>query len=321
LLPDRDAAKVTGSRGVDDWLARRTSSIAAWPAEKVAAAKNGQRVAVVLPARDEELTVGDIVAAIVADHMAGPLPLVDEIIVVDSGSGDDTAQVAAAAGARVVTSLLPGKGEAMWHGVAATAADLVVFIDADLEDFDTRFVAGLLGPLLSDPTVDFVKATYDRPVAAGGTTDVGGGRVTELMARPLIAAFWPELSGVLQPLSGEYAARRQLLERLPFRCGYGVDIALLLDTWSEVGIEAIAQVDLYRRHHRHSDLAALGRMAAEVMHTAFDRLAVQGRLPVDLDLATLLLQPARLEGSVGIAGHVVDLAERPPLLALEQIGA
>jgi glucosyl-3-phosphoglycerate synthase len=291
---------------VETWLTTRTSSIADWPADRLLDCKAGQRIAVVLPARNEAATVGNIVAAILAQHGGGIRPLVDEVVVVDSGSHDATAAVALAAGARVVTSLRPGKGKAMWHGLAATDADLVVFVDADLERFDTGFVTGLLGPLLTDSSVEFVKATYDRPTAGDGAAGIGGGRVTELMARPLIAAFWPELSGVLQPLSGEYAARRNLLERLPFRCGYGVDIALLIDAWNEVGLECIAQVDLYRRHHRHSDLPALGRMAAEVMHAAFDRL------PRELDLSTILLQPQRLEGAVGVVRHDIDTDERPP---------
>jgi glucosyl-3-phosphoglycerate synthase len=306
------------------WLAERTSSIADWPAELLLACKGAQRVCVVLPARNEAATVGDIVAAIIARHGSGSRPLVDEVLVVDSGSHDATAAISAAAGARVVASALAGKGEAMWRGVAATDADLVAFIDADLESFDPGFVTGLLGPLLTDPTVEFVKATYDRPTAAGGS--LGGGRVTELMARPLLAAFWPELAGVLQPLSGEYAARRCLLERLPFRCGYGVDIGLLIDTWSDVGLDAIAQVDLYRRHHRHSDLPALGRMAAEVLQTVLDRLAVAGRVPADLALTTEMAQPERLEGGLGVVRHEIDTRERPPQrlaerLALEQVWA
>jgi glucosyl-3-phosphoglycerate synthase len=219
--------------------------------------------------------------------------------------------VAARAGARVVSSPQPGKGEAMWHGLAATRSDIVAFIDADLERFDSRFVSALIGPMLSDPTVDFVKSAYDRPVATGSA--VGGGRVTELMARPLLSAFWPELAGVLQPLSGEYAGRRRLLERLPFRRGYGVDIGLLLDVFCEVGLDGIAQVDLYQRHHRHSDLAALGRMAAEVMHTVLDRLAADGRMPCDLDLSTVLSQPARDAGRLAVQPHEIDVAERPPL--------
>jgi glucosyl-3-phosphoglycerate synthase len=289
----------------------RTSSIADWSASDLVAAKSGQQVAVILPARNEQATVGEIVEAVIRAHGGGASPLVDEVIVVDSGSRDDTAAVGVAAGARVVTATAPGKGEAMWHGVGETSADLVVFIDADLERFDPGFVTGLLGPLLADPGVEFVKATYDRPVR--GDRTVTGGRVTELMARPLLAAFWPELGAILQPLSGEYAARRTLLSRLPFRCGYGVDIGLLIDAYETVGLDGIEQVDLLERHHRHSDLAALGRMSAEVMHTAFDRLMAAGRLPADLDLVTSMAQPSRRDGSLGVVRHEIDTAERPAL--------
>src|SRR5206468_4087159 len=153
---------------------------------------------------------------------------------------------------------------------------------------------------------------------------VGGGRVTELTARPLISAFWPGLSGVLQPLSGEYAARRQLLERLPFRCGYGVDIGLLLDSYAAVGLEGMAQVDLIERHHGHSDLSSLGRMAAEVLHTVIDRLIADGRVPCDIDPSTWLLQPTRRDGATGVEAHQVDVTERPPLAVvsgLEEVRA
>jgi glucosyl-3-phosphoglycerate synthase len=313
---------VTPSHGAASWLSARTSSLHDWVADALATTKIDQRVAVVLPARNEEATVGQIVDAIVSTYAPGRVALVDEVVVVDSGSRDATAEVAARAGARIVAAPQPGKGEAMWQGLAATTADLVVFIDADLEDFDPRYVPALLGPLLADPAVEFVKATYDRPVA--GTTTVGGGRVTELMARPLLSAFWPDLGGVLQPLSGEYAARRTLLERLPFRCGYGVDIGLLLDAFGEVGLDGIAQVDLLERHHRHSDLGALGRMAAEILQTVIDRLIADGRVPCDIDASTVLLQPTRQLGVPAIDRHEVDVSERPPLAVvsgLEQIRA
>jgi glucosyl-3-phosphoglycerate synthase len=188
-----------------------------------------------------------------------------------------------------------------------------VFVDADLESFDPGFVVALLGPLLVDPGVQFVKAAYDRPPIDPSVPSNGGGRVTELMARPWLSAFWPELGGVLQPLAGEYAARTSLLRRLPFRCGYGVDLGLLLDTYRSAGLDAIAQVDLRRRWHRHSDLPSLGRMASEVMHTALDRLVAEGRLPAGLDVATTLLQPERLEGAVALRSHTVDVEERPAL--------
>jgi glucosyl-3-phosphoglycerate synthase len=306
---------------VADWFDAQTSSIDDWSLDAVRQHKAGQRIAVILPARDEEATVGEIVAAIHNDLGSDAGGLVDEVIVVDSGSRDATAPVAAANGARVIglSDVLPdiaprlGKGEAMWRGVAATDADLVVFVDADLQSFDSRFVVALLGPLLSRPATQFVKAAYDRPPTDPAVPSNGGGRVTELMARPLIAAFWPDLSAVLQPLAGEYAARRDLLLRLPFRCGFGVDLGLLLDSYRVAGLDAIAQVDLHRRWHRHSDLPSLGKMAAEVLHTAIDRLVAEGRLPTDLDRATTLWQPDRIEGGVQTVQHVVDTAERPPL--------
>jgi glucosyl-3-phosphoglycerate synthase len=313
-----------GDHRVDDWFSARTSSIDDWSADRLRALKGRRRIAVVLPALDEEATVGDIVAAIRSDLASGPGDLVDDLVVVDSGSDDATAAVAAARGARVVelTDVLPqfpsrrGKGEAMWRGVAATDADLIVFVDADLESFDSRVVVALLGPLLTDPDTQFVKAAYDRPPTDPAVPSNGGGRVTELMARPWIAAFWPELSGVLQPLAGEYAARRELLCSLPFRCGFGVDLGLLIDAYRVVGLDGIAQVDLHRRWHRHSDLPSLGRMAAEVMHTALDRLIADGRMPADLAPATVLRQPDRTEGGVRTTAHVVDIAERPPLSSL-----
>lgn len=306
------------------WFARRTSDIDDWPIAEVLAAKGTQRIAVVLPALDEEDTVGDIVATIRSDLTQPERRLVDEVIVVDSGSQDETAAVAASSGARVVGpgEMLAGfparrgKGEAMWRGLAATDADVVVFVDADLQSFDSRFVVALVGPLLTDPAVQFVKAAYDRPPTDPAVPSNGGGRVTELMARPWISAFWPELGGVLQPLAGEYAARADLLRRLPFRCGYGVDLGLLLDTYWLAGLDAVAQVDLRRRWHRHSDLPSLGRMAAEVMATALDRLRQDGRVAEELEIATTLWQPERLERGLTIRPHDVDTDERPPLATL-----
>lgn len=242
----------------------------------------GATVSVILPALNEEATVATIVRQIRRELMApGPHPLVDELVVLDSGSTDRTAKVAAGAGATVIhrddvfpqVPTVTGKGEAMWRGVGATTGELVVFIDADLRSFSTSYVVGLLGPLLTDPKVQLVKAVYERPLVGDRQTmPAGGGRVTELVARPLLNLHWPELAGVIQPLAGEYAARRSLLEQLPFSCGYGVDFALLLDTSELHGVRAIAQVDLGVRVHRHHDTARLGRMAAEIMHTAWTRM-------------------------------------------------
>jgi glucosyl-3-phosphoglycerate synthase len=285
----------------------------------------------VLPALDEQATVGAIVAAIRADlvdgaRTGGPA-LVDELVVVDSGSTDATAAVAAAAGARVVqrgdvladVPPLPGKGEVLWRGLAATSGDIVVFVDSDLEDFTTDFVTGLLGPLLTQPGVALVKATYDRPLRQGETVlPAGGGRVTEIVARPLLAMFWPDLAGFVQPLSGEYAARRELLERLWFPTGYGVEIGLLVDAYRAVGLTGLAQVDLVRRKHRNSDDAKLGAMAAEIMQVVLDRLAREGRLELSTPPATALVQYRRA-GEEFLARSVdVTVHQRPPLAELRR---
>jgi glucosyl-3-phosphoglycerate synthase len=288
-------------------------------------------VSVVLPALDEQHTVGAIVEAIRVDLVdgarTGGFPLVDELVVVDSGSTDATVARAQAAGARVLhredvlpdIPPLPGKGEVLWRGVAATTGDVVVFVDSDLNDFTTDFVLGLLGPLLTQPAVALVKATYDRPLAQGETVlPAGGGRVTELVARPLINLFWPELAGFVQPLSGEYAARRSLLERMVFPTGYGVELGLLVDALDTVGLDALAQVDLVRRKHRNSDDAKLGAMSSEIIQVALDRLTRQGRLSLNDSVHTALVQFTR--AGEDYLGHVVDvpLRQRHPLVTVPQ---
>ena len=212
---------------------------------------------------------------------------------------------------------LPGKGEVLWRGVAATTSDVIAFVDSDLSDFSTDFVTGLVGPLLTDADVSLVKATYDRPLAQGETVlPAGGGRVTELVARPLINMFWPELAGFVQPLSGEYAARRELLERLRFPTGYGVELGVLVEAWQLVGLDGLAQVDLVRRKHRNSDDAKLGAMASEIIQVALARLADQHRLALKDPPATSMLQFTR-EGD-DYVGHLVDVAlqQRPPLVTV-----
>jgi glucosyl-3-phosphoglycerate synthase len=307
---------------VETWLRNRMRSAADWPLEKLLAAKGETTVSVVLPARDERETVGEIVAAIRRDLVEG-VPLVEEILVVDSRSADDTAEVAAAAGARVVAqdAVLPelpplsGKGEALWKSLHAARGDVLVFVDADLRDFSTSFVTGLLGPLLTDPSTCYVKACYDRPYVQGGTVVAGGGgRVTELVARPLINMHWPMLAGVLQPLSGEYAGRRTVLERVPFVTGYGVELGLLLDVLQLEGLDAIAQVDLGSRRHRHQSAEDLGRMSGQIMQTAWSRLERQGMV-IPLESPRTSLTQFRRDGD-GHQIRVRDIAvgERPPML-------
>ncbi|TYB97155.1 glucosyl-3-phosphoglycerate synthase [Micromonospora sp. WP24] len=316
---------------VEAWATYRTTSAADWNARRLLRAKGETRVSVVLPARNEEATVGAIVSTI-REHLVDRVALVDELIVVDSRSTDRTAQVARAAGAEVVgqdemTRGLPrlaGKGDALWAGLAAAGGDVVAFVDADLREFRPHFVTGLLGPLLTDSSVDFVKGFYHRPLV--GTTSVepdGGGRVTELMARPLLNLFWPELAGFVQPLAGEYAGRRDVLARVPFVSGYGVETAMLIDLLELVGLDALAQVDLGERKHRHQDTAALGRMSAQILLTVWSRLQRRGWAAPGVDPTPLLTQ-FRRGGSEGLPNlereivvSDVSVQERPPLAELQ----
>ncbi|WP_030610084.1 glucosyl-3-phosphoglycerate synthase [Streptomyces sclerotialus] len=313
---------------VERWLAGRSWSAADRPLDQLLAAKSrtGRTVSVVLPALDEEATVGTIVEIIRRDLMSDAVPLVDELVVVDSGSTDRTSEVAAAAGARVVhrdailprLATVPGKGEVLWRSLLVTSGDIVCFVDADLREFSADFVSGIVGPLLTDPDVQFVKAMYDRPLGgeAGGPRAGQGGRVTELVARPLLNLHWPQLAGFVQPLGGEYAARRSLLERLPFPVGYGVELGLLVDALHTVGLDALAQVDVGVRKHRHQDGQALGRMAAAIYRTAQLRLA-RGHL----------VRPRLTQFDRGESGGFVprttdvDTEERPPMRGVPEYEA
>jgi glucosyl-3-phosphoglycerate synthase len=311
------------------WLERRWSGVDEWPLAKLLAAKaqgSGTTVSVVLPALNEQQTVGAIVAAI-RTRLMEAAPLVDELVVIDSGSTDRTGEVAAAAGARVVhrdeilpgLPAVPGKGEVLWRSLLVTSGDVICFVDADLRHFDAALVRGILGPLLTDPTVALVKAAYDRPlVDAGGVVPGGGGRVTELVARPLLNLHWPELAGVVQPLAGEYAARRSLLERLPFPCGYGVELGLLVDTLGVAGLDALAQVDVGTRYHRNQGDQALGRMASEIWQTALLRLEREGRLVGGEPVHTGFTQFQRQDGGFRALSYEVAAVERPPMCTVAE---
>jgi glucosyl-3-phosphoglycerate synthase len=268
--------------------------------------KAGQRISLCLPARNEQDTVGKIVETS-RRELVDRIGLIDELLVIDDHSTDDTARVATDAGATVVAArdVLAqygeghGKGEALWKSLFASDGDIVVWCDADVRSFDSSYVTGLVGPLLNRPELGFVKGYYERPLQGGQD---GGGRVTELVARPALALLFPQLASVVQPLAGEYAGRRSLLERLPFVCGYGVDIALLIDVAERFGLDAVAQVDLGVRFHRNRPLAELAPQATAVLQAVLKRAGAVGALP-----STTLVRP-------GDAPVEVDLTELPPLV-------
>ncbi len=311
------------------WFHGRTTSATSLDAVDVEALLHAKRragsgVSVVLPARDEQDTVGLLVADI-AERWIRRTGLVDELVVVDSDSSDATAEVARAAGADVVATAdvlpahgtRPGKGEALWKSLAATTGDLVVFLDSDLRGDVAHYVPGLLGPLLADPQVQYVKGCYTRPLEIDGVTvPTGGGRVTELTARPLLNALWPELAGFVQPLGGEYAGRRAALERVPFAGAYGVEVGLLVDLLGLVGLHGLAQVDLGVRRHTSQSQEALGAMAGQVVSTV---LARAGTGP---DAAGRLLTQFRHDGT-GFVPRSTAVApdERPPMVTVPEYRA
>jgi glucosyl-3-phosphoglycerate synthase len=278
-------------------------------AASLAQRKDGRTLSVCLPARNEAATVGAIVE-VIHRELVERVPLVDELLVIDDHSTDGTGDAARAAGARVVDAaqILPdhgtghGKGEVLWKSVYESTGDLVVWCDADLREFDPRFVVGIAGPLVSDPRVAFAKGFYDRP---GASPTEGGGRVTELVARPLLSLLLPHLAGVHQPLSGEYGGRRDVLERLPFVQGYGVDIGLLIDVVALVGADAVVEVDLDVRHHRNRPLDELSPQAMAVAQTILRRAR-----PDLVDRVADLVLPDRDPVRV-------EVGERPPLVELD----
>lgn len=297
------------------WHAGHTFAHADFPAGRLAAEREAT-VSVCLPARNEAATIGAILETLLTLLDDG---VIDQIVVVDD-STDDTAAIARRLGAEVhdQETLMPalgpvlGKGDAMWRSLPVLRGEVVCFLDADTERFGPHFVCGLLGPLLcGGDEIAFVKGFYRRPFKVGELTlPDGGGRVTELTARPLLNLFYPELAAVAQPLAGEIAARRGLLERLPFVTGYGVDIGLLLDAYHEAGLDALAQVDLEQRQNAHQSLRDLGPMAFSVLRALASRLEREGRLQGPLPTGFLV------PGEPDLSGPSDDVVERPPLVKL-----
>jgi glucosyl-3-phosphoglycerate synthase len=284
------------------------------PADLLAAKRaRGHSISVCLPARNEEATVGAIVRAIRAELMAGDATerLVDEVVVLDDGSTDATASVARAAGAHVVaeSDVLPetgpgsGKGNVLWKSLHACRGDLLCWVDADLANFRAATVAQLLRPLLADADTLLVKAAYARSFEGAPT---GGGRVTELVARPLVSLLFPKLADISQPLGGEYAARREALEVVPFVEGWGVELGLLVDIVERFGRDAVAQVDLGVREHRNRPVEQLAAESMSIIATALRRAGL-----MQFDGPTLELLRADVEGNVD--AELVEIRERPPI--------
>jgi glucosyl-3-phosphoglycerate synthase len=281
----------------------------------------GRRVSVCIPTLNEAETIGFIVS-IIRSKLMEHVPLIDEVLVIDSNSTDDTRKLAANSGAHVFQSseIAPekgshvGKGENLWKALHVAAGDIICYLDGDIANFHPGFVTGLIGPLLEDSQIDYVKAYYERPLASGDATHAsGGGRVSEILVRPLISLFYPELVPILQPLSGEYAARRELLETLPFPTGYGVETAHLIDLAKAGLLERVAQCDLEKRIHRNRDDGDLGDTSFAILRVVMRRLERDGKLTLATPLPDLH-QRWLIDGTgIDAVSKLIPEPERPPL--------
>lgn len=314
---------------ISQWLKTNTFHHSAfWDMNALVAEKQRQNLTISLciPTLNEEKTIGKEVV-IFKSELMHRYPLLDEIAVIDSGSSDRTVEVARAFGADVYRSrdILPaygqkrGKGENLWKAIYQLKGDIIVYIDADIKNIHPRFIYGLVAPLIYRPEIRYSKAFYDRPLASSqGIRPSGGGRVTEILIRPLFSLFFPELTAVIQPLSGEYAVRRQVLDRIPFPIGYGVETSHLIDVYHTWGLDAISQTDLDRRVHRNQATRDLGRMAFGIIQTFLKRaesLGIVGNLP---ELSTVLRQ-FQVSGGLfeEVALEIVE-EERPPMIEIKE---
>jgi glucosyl-3-phosphoglycerate synthase len=314
---------------IDSWLATNTFHHSSfWDLGALVQEKQKQnlKISLCIPTLNEEKTIGKEVV-IFTSELVQRYPLLDEIAVIDSDSSDQTREVAAAFGAQVYLSrdILPvygeqrGKGENLWKAIYQLEGDIIVYIDADIKNIHPRFVYGLVAPLIFRPEIHYVKAFYDRPLASSqGIRPSGGGRVTEILIRPLFSLFFPELTALIQPLSGEYAVRRQVLEKIPFPIGYGVETSHLIDVYHHWGLGAIAQTDLDRRVHRNQHTRDLGKMAFGIMQTFLKRveaLGIVGNLP---ELSTTLRQ-FQVNNNVfeEVPLNIIE-EERPPMVDIPE---
>ncbi len=294
--------------------------------------KQGLKISLCIPTLNEEKTIGKEVV-LFKSELQDRYPLLDEIAVIDSGSTDRTLEIAASFGADVYKSaeILPvmgfkrGKGENLWKAIYQLQGDIIVYVDADIKNIHPRFVYGIVAPLIYQTEIKYVKAFYDRPLALSqGIRPTGGGRVTEILVRPLFSLFFPELTAIIQPLSGEYAVRREVLERIPFPIGYGVETSHLIDVYYEYGLEALAQTDLDKRVHRHQETRDLGKMSFGILRTFCKRLKDRGIVANLPELTANLRQFQALDSSYEQVIHEIYEEERPPMLKIvdyrEKIG-
>ena len=287
--------------------------------------RQGQTISLCLPTLNEESTIGQAIIILKAE-LADHYPLLDEIAVIDSGSTDNTCEIAASFGADVYTASehltqcgqQRGKGENLWKALYLLKGDIIVYVDTDITNIHPRFVYGLVGPLIQNPEVNYVKAFYDRPIAfSGGLRATGGGRVTEILIRPLFSLFYPELASILQPLSGEYAGRRSILEQIPYPVGYGVETAMLIDIYQRLGMHGFAQTDLDRRVHRNQETIALGRMAFGLLQTFMSRLERDQKAQLQEALPTIMRQFEVSDGNYRQVEHTIEEVERQPMIEVE----
>ena len=286
--------------------------------------KQGTTISLALPALNEEETVGKVITTI-KKALMDDIPLLDEIVLIDSNSTDRTREIAEELGIPVYIhqQLLPelgarsGKGEALWKSLLVTKGDIIAWIDTDIVNIHPRFVYGIIGPLLLNRHIQFVKGFYRRPLKVDGKMQAGGGgRVTELTARPLLNLFYPELSGVVQPLSGEYAGRRESLEKAIFFSGYGVETGLLIDVFEHYGLRSIAQVDLLERIHHNQELEALSKMSFAIIQTVLRKLETRYERAFIEDVNKTMKMIRRSNGGYFLEVEEVAELERPPMASL-----
>ena len=310
---------------LDEWLQRNTFHHAEFRdlnrlvQEKE---KQGVKISLCIPTLNEEATIGKEIVIFKSELMTR-YPILDEIAVIDSGSEDQTREIAASFGASVYLArdILPemgekrGKGENLWKAIYQLSGDIIVYVDADIKNIHARFVYGLLAPLIYRPEIKYVKAFYERPLAySQGVRPSGGGRVTEILIRPLFSLFFPELTGMIQPLSGEYAVRREVLERIPFPIGYGVETSHLIDVYQKWGLEAFAQTDLDQRVHRNQSTRALAKMSFGILHTFLLRTRSLGIINGLPDIGDTLYQFQIRETQHERVDFTIQYEERPPML-------